>query len=326
MATNLTALLSWQQPLWLALCERRDHDRLPHALLLHGAAGIGKGQLARFLAASLLCQKPLQYSPCQECPSCRLFAAGTHPDFFLAHATYGESDVADESDEKKSRKTKKTAVSKQIKIDCIRDLIHFSTHAAHQGGRRVVMIEPVDALNHSAANALLKTMEEPGSDLFIILVAQQASLLLPTLRSRCQAVFCATPHFDEAQSWLCSYISAERAQAALLFCAGAPLRALQAVNDNDDIRYGEMLEILRASHEWGMNYVSAAEALEKLGVTKVVDWWLADVHQQCKKTPQKKWLQFADCLLIARKKIHGTSNPNVRLLLEALLIEWLVLI
>jgi DNA polymerase-3 subunit delta' len=324
------APLPWQQELWQSLSERSTQDRLPHALLLHGAAGVGKGHLARLLALSLLCQKPQNDLPCGHCHACDMFAASSHPDFFLASTAYGLAD-ADEADaDSKPRKTKKAvAPSKQIKIDCIRDIIQFSTHSAHQGGRRVVIIEPAELLNHNAANALLKTLEEPGDGLFIILVSHQPSRLMPTLRSRCQALFCATPDHTQATAWLRHQISPERAETALGFCAGAPLRALAAVHNEQDLAWREVILTLEACRNGEVHYLFAGESLDKqakaFDAVLVLDWWYAHVHGRCKKILEISWLQFADKLLEARRKAQSTANPNVRFLFDALLVDWLAL-
>ncbi|HQQ62346.1 MAG TPA: DNA polymerase III subunit delta' [Pseudomonadales bacterium] len=324
---NDTALapLPWQYVQWQSLSERFAHDKLPHALLLHGAAGIGKGHIARLLALSLLCENSSQYLPCGSCHACSMFAAGSHPDFFLASTSYGVQDNLDDEDGK-PRKAKKMAVpSKQIKIDCIRDLIHFSTHSAHQSGRRVALIEPAEWLNHNAANALLKTLEEPGEGLFIILVSHQPSRLLPTLRSRCQSLFCATPTHTQATEWLRHHISPERAETALVFSNGAPLKALAAVHAEQDLAWREVMLVLQSCRAHEITYLFAAESLAKQDAVMVLEWWLDLVHQQCKSSPEKSLLLFYDTLLAARRKALGTANPNMRMLFETLLIDWMAL-
>ncbi len=320
------APLPWQASLWQSLVERNEQRRLPHALLLHGTAGIGKGHLARLLALSLLCEKPQQHLPCRSCYACQMFAAGSHPDFFLADNHYG-LDKIDGDDEPKKSKTKKTAVpSKQIKIDCIRDLMQFGVQTAHQNGKRVALIEPAEWMNHNAANALLKTLEEPGEDMHIILVSHQPSRLLPTLRSRCQALFCPTPSKEQSIQWLQQQqISADRAQVVLSFTHNAPLKALDAANEQHDVLHKETMETLSAARNGDMNYLSAAESLAKQDPVIILDWWLTLVHQQTRSNPRAALLKFYDSLLVARRKILGTANPNARMLLETLLIEWMLL-
>lgn len=314
--------LPWQQPQWESLSIRREQGRLPHALLLHGAAGVGKGQLARLLALSLLCEQTMQSLPCGQCHACQMFAAGSHPDLFVANTAYGIYDDTDEEDNKGRKSKKAVAASKQIKIDCIRDLIHFSAHSAHQGGRRVAIIEPAELLNTSAANALLKTLEEPGEGLFIILVSHEPSRLLPTLRSRCQAMLCPTPAHRQAIEWLRHHIAVERAETALAFSHGAPLKALAAVHAEHDLLYREVMLTLEACRQREVTYLFAAESLAKHDVVLVLEWWLALLHRLGCARPLANVLQFNDQLLAARRKAQGTSNPNTRMLLETLLIDW----
>ncbi len=320
------APLPWQQEQWLSLSERSAHGKLPHALLLYGTAGVGKGHIARLLALSLLCEKPKFSLPCGHCHACQMFAAGSHPDFFLASTAYGINDNVDEDDDKKSRKSKKTTTpSKQIKIDCIRDLIHFSGHSAHQNGKRIAIIEPAELLNHNAANALLKTLEEPGEGLFIILVSHEPSRLLATLRSRCQALLCKTPDHNDALEWLRHHVPVERARTALAFCHGAPLKAQSAVNNDQDLLYSEVILTLEACSKHEVTYLFAAESLAKHDAVQVLEWWIALLHRLCCAKPVANLLKFNDRLFEARRKVQGTSNPNIRMLLETLLIDWMQL-
>lgn len=317
------APLPWQIAQWQGLVERLESQHLPHALLLHGTAGIGKGKLARLLALSLLCETPQQFLPCGQCKACQLFAAGSHPDFFLADAAYGIRTDEDE-DSAKSRKTKKSVTpGKQIKIDCIRDLIYFGNHAAHQGGRRVAIIEPAEWLNHNAANALLKTLEEPGEGLYIILVSHQPSRLLPTLRSRCQALLCQTPSSQQSVAWLCQHISKERAEAALALTHQAPLRALAAVQEEHDLLYQQVMAALDACQRHETSYLSAAELLAKHDAVMILEWWFTLVHRHVCREPSAGYVIFSDKLLEARRKASSTANPNTRFLFEALLIDWI---
>lgn len=316
------APLPWQQSLWHSLSERSAGEKLPHALLLHGSAGVGKGHLARLLALSLLCNEPQHSLPCGQCHACRMYAAGSHPDFFLANTSYGVQDDTDE-DDGKSRKSRKPATpSRQIKIDCIRDLIHFGNHAAHQGGKRVAIIEPADLLNPNAANALLKTLEEPGDDLFIILVSHEPSRLLATLRSRCQMLLCATPDHRTAIEWLRHHIPIERAETSLAFCHGAPLKALAAVHAEHDLLFREVMLTLDASRQREVTYLFAAEQLAKHDAELVLEWWQQLLHRLCSAQPVSGLLRFNDRLLDARRKARSTANPNTRMLLETLLIDW----
>lgn len=199
----------WQETMWQALQQRIAADRLPHALLLSGAAGLGKLDFAHLLARSLLCDSPVQGLPCGQCRGCQLLAAGTHPDF---QAVQPEEE------------------GKEITIGLIRDLLAWQALTPQYGRARVVIIEPADRMNLNAANALLKTLEEPGRDALLLLVTARPAALLPTIRSRCQPLPFAAQHGEAALAWLNQRLGdAAQAALALAISGGAPLRAAALV-------------------------------------------------------------------------------------------------
>lgn len=204
-AARLSLPLPWHRPLldeWLA---RRQQERLPHALVLSAPSGSGKHRLAGALAEALLCQQG-DGAACGKCQGCHLAAAGTHPDLHVLMPEEGK---------------------RQVRIDQVRELVEFAARTAQFGGYRVALIEPADAMNRNAQNALLKTLEEPGADTLLILVTNQPSLLLPTVRRRCQQVTLPVPSTEDALAWLSERIGDEsRARALLNQAAGAPLHAL----------------------------------------------------------------------------------------------------
>ena len=203
---------------------RQRMERLPHALLIHGARGTGKLALAERIAQLLLCESPAR-KPCGSCEGCRWFAAGSHPDFRrIEPESLMKEPVADEDAPEKERKTKPSIV---IKVEQVRELTDFLNLRSHRGGRRVTIIHPAeDMYLPNAANALLKALEEPPGSAMFILVSHRPARLLPTIRSRCVALAVPIPPQADAQRWLESQ-GVKDAQRWLAYAGGAPLRAAE---------------------------------------------------------------------------------------------------
>src|SRR5947209_8833539 len=163
--------LDWLKRAYLA-------DRLPHGLLFSGPVGVGKATTARALAGLFLCEQPKQDKPCGSCASCRVFDSGNHADY---HVITKEL----------IRYHDKTGKSKGIdlSIHVIRpEVVDKAAMKSVMGRGKVFVIEQAELMNAPAQNALLKTLEEPPGRALIILLTDQIGLLLPTIRSRCQAI------------------------------------------------------------------------------------------------------------------------------------------
>jgi DNA polymerase-3 subunit delta' len=214
----MKSLYPWQTESWQALQGLRA--RLPHALLLKGAQGIGKLDLAYNFAQSLLCEKPrADGMACQECNSCRWFEQDSHPDFRLIQP---DALTAAEDGEEKSGGKKP---SREISVDQIRDLSSFANLSAHCGGYRVVVVYPAEAMNNNAANSLLKTLEEPTDKLLFLLVTHKPQQLLPTILSRCLSLAVHTPTREAGAAWLAQQ-GVKNPEYALAQTGFAPLQAL----------------------------------------------------------------------------------------------------
>lgn len=220
------------------------------------------------LSQSLLCESPLQGVACGTCPACHWFSQQSHPDFRLVglaqDADEEGSDASGEGADGKdatvnesttARKTKRKPT--QISIEAIRNLADFATLGAHRGKRRVVMIEPLEALNAFAANALLKTLEEPTPGLVFLLVARSAQGVLPTLRSRCQILALAPISTPEALAWL---EPTGQAQALLEASGGAPVHAHALVDPELLAIHRLTLEAIAALPD--TDIVDSAQALQ----------------------------------------------------------------
>ncbi|MGH8530596.1 MAG: DNA polymerase III subunit delta' [Nevskiales bacterium] len=248
--------LPWHQAQWRAVARALKADRLPHAWLIHGGAGLGKRRFARVLAQVLLCPEVKIHAqalaPCGRCASCRQFAAGLHPDFL---------ELQPEED------------SREIKIDQVRELIGRLQLSKHHGLRKVALLDPAEALNRNAADALLKTLEEPPPGTHLLLIGERIGLLSATLRSRCQRLSFIRPDASSALAWLSSQGLAD-AQYSLAAAEGAPLRA-QALAGSD---------VLNRQHAWDQQL--AALICGKGDLVQVADSW--------SKEPAQEWLSWLD--------------------------------
>ena len=178
--------LPWHAEHWARLQARRQRDALPHALLMCGAAGLGKRAFAQRFVRGLLCVEPVGGDACGHCRGCLLLAAGSHPD--VVALGFG---------------LRKDGVQRsEIVVDQIRELSARLAMASQFGGWQVALIDPADAMNPAAANALLKTLEEPAAQTMLILLADAPWRLPQTIRSRCQRIEFQLPASADALAWL----------------------------------------------------------------------------------------------------------------------------
>lgn len=261
----------WNETVWRRLVQLRE--KLPHALLLHGRAGIGKLTLAEQLAQLFLCENPQSdgQTACGACPSCHWVQQGSHPDFMkLQPAVLDENESDAEPIERKS-----PAAGQLISVTQVRALTRFAQLSTHRGGLRIALIHPAEAMNLAAANALLKTLEEPPPNVLLILVSHHASQLLPTVRSRCHPIRFTLPDTDAALSWLIQQGLQEPADC-LAQAGGAPLLAVRLADPDYQQRRREYLA--------GLIKMNSADALRiaerhaKQALPELVHWLQQWVH------------------------------------------------
>jgi DNA polymerase-3 subunit delta' len=181
----------------------RAAGRLPHALLIAGPAGVGKRLLTDLLVRGLLCRDPRPDSlPCGRCQDCHLVHLGNHPDLVrVGPDPQGKSD--------------------EIKVGVIRDLVESEGLTATRGSHKVVSIDPAERMNPSAANALLKTLEEPTPGTLFCLITERAHLLPATVRSRCQRLNLVLPDEAQAMEWLAGRVDGVDPRLLLRLAHGA---------------------------------------------------------------------------------------------------------
>jgi DNA polymerase III subunit delta' len=278
--------LDWHTPIWKTLLGEGTGalSRLPHALLLHGRAGLGKLQFGQQFSRLLLCERPVLVdslpSPCGVCEACRWFDAGSHPDFRLIAP---ESDEDDEAADGGTRKEKKKG-ARQITLDVIRGLDDFVFVGSHRHGRRVILVASADAMNPTVANAFLKVLEEPPPTVYLILVTDNPGRLLPTIVSRTRQFPFQRPELAEGVRWLAQNGLETSAERYLPLAGGAPLTvaawkeqgqfaALDALRETLSLRQGDPLALAGQWDSLLRKHVDFSMEMLVLGVQR----WLHDL-------------------------------------------------
>lgn len=254
----------------------RPAKALPRALLLSGRPGLGKRATALFLVQSLLCETQRDgLKACGACASCRLYQVGNHPDLRMLEVVQEEDSPTSGSTDEEAGPSKKA--SRQISVERVRTLTDFVTITSHRGGARVVCIVPAEAMYPSAANAVLKILEEPPGDTYFLLVSHQPERLLPTIRSRCFHLAFALPDRGPALDWLKGQ-GIERGELALAQGGYAPLAAMGRASDETFWSQRKaLLDTLAAS---GFNPLHAADCAEDIDgalVSTLLSQWAYDV-------------------------------------------------
>ena len=299
--------MPWQAQTWSRLTLQLAQEQLAHALLLTGPRYTGKTTLALALARLLLCATPVAGLNCGKCHSCELSASGSHGDF---------------------RWLEPEGTSKVIKIDQIRQVVEFIGRTASFGLRKVIVIAPAESMNISAANALLKVLEEPGSNTYLILVCHRPHGLPATVRSRCQFLRPPFPSRGQSLDWLDRICGTRGESERMLNLAGeVPLLAAQLYED----RSGERLQLARLamhalfSGEARGGVLAAILAEEELAraIGQLIDGiqaLLRGLDRAALETAQARaGFELLDELRGVQRVINGGSNPNQQLLLESLL-------
>lgn len=250
--------LPWHRPAWTRLLDAYHGGRLPHALLLSGPDGIGLGEFASATAAALLCDHPGDaLSPCGGCRACILVRAGNHPDILRVWPE---------------------EPGKQIRVEEVRDLIGFMQLSSQSGRHKIAIVDPAEALNRSASNTLLKTLEEPPAGSLLILSCHQPGRLPVTVRSRCQQLEIHGDGSPATVTWLQLRlgVDTETATALLVSAGGAPFRAVALAETGALPKQRELMEDLCRLRREPANPVATAQRWAAFGFPEVLIW-LAEI-------------------------------------------------
>lgn len=285
---NVGAPYPWQSVLWDEVVARLEAGGLPHALLIAGPPGWGQWEFALVLARRILGLE----SVAAEDPI-------IHPDFRLVTIEEGK---------------------RQILVDQIRGLNQFAFETASAGGAKVAVIAPAEALNVNAANALLKTLEEPPSNTYLLLGSFAAGRLLPTITSRCQRLTLGIGGQERAREWLLAEAgSGANTEAAMFFAGGAPLAALALLEEGT---LGDAQTLERCLLDPRGDVGSLLQLANKHSLDELLDWWLRIAVRWESEAPGRlESFEFLDALI--GLKAEALAVPlNAPLVVQSLQRRW----
>ena len=320
----LQDLYPWLKNTYSRVADIHRQGRLPHALLLTGVNGIGKRRFADRLAKALLCEQAgADLSPCQQCPSCLLNQAGTHPDYLKI--------VPEEE-------------GKAVLVDQIRELTSSLSLMSHRGGHMVAVLYPAEAMNANAANSLLKTLEEPTDNTLVVLLSARPAHLPATIRSRCQQLHLRSPDREVALNWLMEQQPDADSELLLDLAADAPLLAREMgegnILEDRERRFTQLVDLRNGTAD----PVNIAQEWCKDTDLKMIAWlqgWLMDMIriQQTggRATVRNRDLEGGLQAMAGGMDITGlfnrldrvtqalryrSANINQQMMIEDLLIAW----
>lgn len=277
----------WLDETYRQLSQRAQNSSLHHALLVKGPLGIGKTDFCNQLAKSILC-KSLSNKPCGSCQSCTLFDAQSHPDL---HRVVSE---------------------KQIGVDLIRVAIQKLTSTAHLSGNKTLIIEQAESMTESAANALLKTLEEPTENTFLFLVSAYPERLLPTIISRCEKVNLHAPSFQQCKQWLASQNVAGVNDDIIRIYGQCPLKIISQLANKEGFTFTDFTQSLDELKKAQTSTLALAEKWQK-EAEQVVLWLQYDLSQLAMTGLHNSLLWKLEDKLI--KASIALQNPGVNRLL-----------
>lgn len=304
----------WLNPVRTEFVDRLNSGRLAHALLLSGPAGTGKQDLAREMAAGLLCLESGMQA-CGNCRSCQLLDTGAHPDFRLIKYELNDKGV----------------LRKELVIEQIRNLISALQLTTTISTRKVALLHPAEAMNRNAANALLKTLEEPPGDTVLILVSHDPGRLPVTIRSRCQSLHIRLPEEKITLGWLIDLSGCTQAEAetALKAAAGSPLHALEMLSSDRVAHYNTVShtldELLIDNGHTGRALTALAEVQAEIEPEQFWTWLsLCTAEKVRRNIGRQVNVKLFSRLQAAADKNRALMTTQVRkdLLLQDWLIQW----
>ena len=301
----------WLQDIEAEFSERLRGGRMAHAIMVSGPEGLGKTELGRAFLASLLCLED-GYPACGHCRSCQLLGTGAHPEgHILTFEPHPKRDV----------------MRTELIVDQVRRLTAALQLTNSVSRRKAALAYPAESLNASAANALLKTLEEPPGDAVLILVSHNPSRLPATVRSRCQSLHVRLPDSDVSIPWLseAAQVAPDEAALALEAAAGSPLRALRILREEGIEPYRALGELLDGLRSGRVDPPTAMSALAEVDPELLWSWLsLRSAHETRARLDHGALARALAQLQIEADRNRRLLATPVRkdLLLQDWLIQW----
>ncbi|MDX1572683.1 MAG: DNA polymerase III subunit delta' [Methylophaga sp.] len=297
----------WHQPLWQQFVNLWQQQRLAHAILMSGAKGLAKTDLALNMAKFSLCLAPSISAACGQCHSCELFAADAHPDHLLI-----EPEEA----------------GKTIKIDQIRALKDKQSLTANISAWKTVVVHPAHKMTANASNSLLKLLEEPQPQTLLILVSSQPQQLPVTIRSRCQLWPMLSPAPAEIERWLKEQgikISEKQLHQLTPIAKGAPLMLQQMLESRLDLLVEQLQSDMQKLMQGNANPMQMQINWQQNDLLTVMHILQYDLRNRLIKQPEALeagilW-QILDCIQITIKLVSSSNNYNKTLLIEDFMVS-----
>lgn len=332
-------IFSWQIKQWKQMWSAKQENRLAHALLVTGIAGTGKAQFVESFVRAYCCKQNKTIDsdvvPTDECSchACRLITGRAHPNVLWIEPE---------------------KIGSAIKVDQIRNISDFINQTSLQDEYRIVIINPADEMNINAANALLKTLEEPSPGSILILISNHAAQLPATILSRCQRIIFPRPDTELALTWLNKQLSSHHkkleinldTELLLRLANGAPLAAMQLVKMEILSARTYLFQTLYLLSQKQADPIQVAAKIQDLEIIPFLDFmltWIMDLlrlHLGCAKdeilnqdfATQLIAIQhqcflhsinkYMDYLQHVRGQIQMGINLNKQLMIENVLIRW----
>ena len=303
---EVSTALPWHSQEWARVNDQFREGILPHALMIVGQQYIGKSHFALAVARRLLCSEPKEEFNCGQCHACALTGSGNHGDFLWV-----------EPEEN----------SRVIKIDQIRGLVRFCQKTPAYGSRKVVVINPAGNMNLNAFNALLKSLEEPATGTYLILVCHRLDGIPVTIRSRCRMLRLGRPDNLASLAWLDTYTQHRQESESLLSAAeGLPLLAQEIYLNGTVDAVTQRKRVLNALTSGRISVAEAGAHWADADIGAMLEYLIAHLQQQLTQLgPDKlntrcghRTFHLLDEIMRLSRALSGGVNPNKQMLMDAI--------